>query len=143
MHVIPLANRPMHDTGIGRCLALAEPKSTADVISSLKSHLGVSTVRVAEGRDGPGRHEHVGLCPGAGGSLLDAAAVHGCTLFVTGEMRHHDVLAAVDRGITVILAGHTNTERGDLPHLRDRLATALPGCAFTVSKRDRTPWTEA
>jgi len=143
VHVIPLADRPMHDTGVGRCLCLSEPKSTADVVASLKSHLGVSTLRVAEGRGAPERHEHVGLCPGAGGSLLDAAAARGCTLFVTGEMRHHDVLAAVDRGITVILAGHTNTERGYLPLLRDRLAEAMPGCAFTVSSRDRTPWTEA
>ncbi len=143
VHVIPLADRPMHDTGIGRCLALAEPKSTADVIASLKAHLGVSTLRVAEGRGGPASHEHVGLCPGAGGSLLDEAAARGCTLFVTGEMRHHDVLAARDRGITVMLAGHTNTERGYLPLLRDRLAAVMPGCAFTVSSRDRTPWTEA
>ena len=143
VHVIPLADRPMHDTGVGRCLVLAEPKSTADVVSSLKSHLGVSTVRVAEGRGGPAVHEHVGLCPGAGGALLDEAVARGCTLFVTGEMRHHDVLAAVDRGITVVLAGHTNTERGYLPHLRDRLAAAMPGCEFTVSTRDRTPWVEA
>ena len=67
----------------------------------------------------------------------------GCTLFVTGEMRHHDVLAARDRGITVILAGHTNTERGYLPRLRDRLAEAMPGCSFSVSQRDVTPWVEA
>ena len=143
VHVIPLADRPMHDTGVGRCLVLAEPKSTVDVVSSLKAHLGVSTLRVAEGRGGPAFHEHVGLCPGAGGSLLEAAAASGCTMFVTGEMRHHDVLAAVDRGITVILAGHTNSERGYLPHLRDRLVAAMPGCEFTVSTRDRTPWTEA
>lgn len=142
VHVIPLADRPMHDTGVGRCLCLSEPKSTADVVASLKTHLGVSTLRVAEGRGGPERHERVGLCPGAGGSLLDEAASNGCTMFVTGEMRHHDVLAAVDRGITVILAGHTNTERGYLPHLRDRLAAAMPGCEFTVSTRDCTPWTD-
>ena len=143
VHVIPLADRPMHDTGLGRCKELAEPTSTADIVASLKAHLGVSTLRVAEGRGGPASHEHVGLCPGAGGSLLEAAAASGCTMFVTGEMRHHDVLAAVDRGITVILAGHTNSERGYLPHLRDRLAEAMPGCAFTVSTRDRTPWVEA
>ena len=41
-----------------------------------------------------------------------------------------------------MLAGHTNTERGYLPHLRDRLVSAMPGCEFTVSARDRTPWTD-
>ena len=129
----------MHDTGSVDA-RIVEPKSTADVVASLKPHLGVSTLRVAEGRGGPERHERVGLCPGAGGSLLDEAASSGCTMFVTGEMRHHDVMEAVNRGITVILAGHTNTERGYLPHLRDRLAAAMPGCEFTVSTRDCTPW---
>ena len=32
VHVIPLADRPMHDTGIGRFLQLSEPKSTADIV---------------------------------------------------------------------------------------------------------------
>ncbi len=143
VHVIPLLERPMADTGLGRILEPDEPRSTAEVITSLKAHLGVSNLRVAHGGSDDVRHERIGLCPGAGGSLLDAAAAGGCTLFVTGEMRHHDVLAAVARGITVLLAGHTNTERGYLPHLRDRLTAAMPGCAVTVSSRDRTPWTEA
>jgi len=77
----------------------------------------------------------IGLCAGAGGDLVDDAIDQGCQVFLTGEMRHHDVLAAQARGCTVIVAGHTNTERGYLPRLQEKLATALPGVNIRVSKR--------
>jgi putative NIF3 family GTP cyclohydrolase 1 type 2 len=54
-------------------------------------------------------------------------------------MRHHDVLAAQARGCTVVLAGHTNTERGYLGPLREQLAKMLPDVEFQVSRRDRDP----
>jgi putative NIF3 family GTP cyclohydrolase 1 type 2 len=79
------------------------------------------------------------LCAGAGGSLLEAALDQNCELFITGELRHHDVLAAQARGCTVIVAGHTNTERGYLRPLRKRLADLLPDATINVSKRDADP----
>ncbi len=79
------------------------------------------------------------MCAGAGGGLLESALAAGCELFLTGEMRHHDVLAAQARGCTVMLAGHTNTERGYLKVLRRRLSSALPAAAVTISKKDADP----
>ena len=72
-------------------------------------------------------------------ALLGAAVSNGCRAFLTGEMRHHDVLDAQARGCTVILAGHTNTERGYLKTLRKTLTKADEGVRVTVSKRDRDP----
>ena len=59
--------------------------------------------------------------------------------FVTGELRHHDVLDAQARGCTIILAGHTNTEHGYLKVLRRRLAEELPRVTVQISKRDADP----
>jgi len=42
-------------------------------------------------------------------------------VYVTGEMKHHEVLPMLEAGMSVILAGHTNTERGYLPRLAERL----------------------
>ncbi len=72
--------------------------------------------------------------------MLHAAAAAGATLFVTGEMRHHDLLEARSLGISVLLAGHTHTERGFLPHLAARLAGLCPAMTFTVSTADAAPW---
>jgi putative NIF3 family GTP cyclohydrolase 1 type 2 len=63
-------------------------------------------------------------------------------VWVTGEVSHHDALAAVAAGTTVVLAGHSNTERGFLPVLRRRLAEAFDGdLDVRVAKSDRDPFT--
>ena len=78
------------------------------------------------------------MCAGSGASLLETAAAQGPTLFVTGELSHHDVLRAHALGLEVLLAGHTNTERGYLPRLASALA-ATGGVECFVSARDRDP----
>jgi len=65
----------------------------------------------------------------------------GADVFVTGEMAHHDALAAVAAGASVVLAGHSNTERGYLKVLQARLRPALgAGVAVAISRRDRDPF---
>jgi putative NIF3 family GTP cyclohydrolase 1 type 2 len=81
----------------------------------------------------------IAVCAGSGASLLDAAAAQGATCFLTGELSHHDVLRAHALGLEVLLAGHTNTERGYLPRLAGDLATRLPGLECLVSTADRDP----
>jgi dinuclear metal center YbgI/SA1388 family protein len=134
-----LHDRPDRHIGQGRRVVLDAKVPLQEIVDPLKRALGVRQLRVATGRGAPRRHQMIGLCAGAGGSLLEAAIEQGCTIFVTGEMRHHDVLAAQARGCTVILAGHTNTERGYLKVLRRRLGKALDGVTITVSKRDADP----
>lgn len=57
--------------------------------------------------DPQARIQSVAVVPGAGG----AEHAHAHTdAFVTGEIKHHELLAAVDRGLTVIDAGHYPTE---------------------------------
>jgi putative NIF3 family GTP cyclohydrolase 1 type 2 len=78
------------------------------------------------------------LCAGSGGSLFES--VRGVDLFVTGEMRHHDVLAKVRAGSSVILAEHTHTERGFLPELAQRIRELAAGeLLVLVSARDADP----
>ena len=125
--------------GAGRVGELVEPVSLDVLVERLKVHLGLPQVRVAAAAahaDGaPIRR--LAVCPGAGGSLFEK--LRGPELFVTGEMRHHDVLARVARGESVILTDHTNTERGYLAVLAERLGAALAGADFVVSERDRDP----
>jgi dinuclear metal center YbgI/SA1388 family protein len=142
IEVYTLAPRPERGTGAGRRIVLARSCGLPAIVDSIKRRLRVPAVRVATGRDAPSRYRTAAVCAGAGGSLLDAAIAGGCELFLTGEMRHHDVLDAQARGCTIVLPGHTNTERGYLGTLRGRLARHLPKCTVTVSKRDRCPWKE-
>ena len=81
--------------------------------------------------------ESLAVCPGAGGSVFEKLGA--VDLLLTGEMRHHDVLARVRQGTHVVLCDHTNTERGFLPVLADELTSRLPGVALHVAAEDKDP----
>jgi dinuclear metal center YbgI/SA1388 family protein len=134
-----LEARPERSIGAGRRVVLDQAKPLDEVVQEVKGRLGVERLRVAVAHKTPEAYRTIGMCAGAGGDLLGDAIDQGCEAFLTGEMRHHDVLEAQERGCTVILAGHTNTERGYLPLLRERMVEALPGLNVTVSKEDEDP----
>lgn len=125
--------------GMGRIVTYRKPLAMDDVVARIKKHLGVGRLRVAL----PARVAstfRVGsaaYCPGAGGPLFDA--ISGVDLLVTGEMRHHDVLAHVARGRAVVLAEHSNSERGYLPHYARAIRASLPGVTVSVATRDHDP----
>lgn len=52
----------------------------------------------------------IALCGGAGADFMQAAADCGCDAYVTGEAKHHEYLQAKQSGITLITAGHYETE---------------------------------
>lgn len=139
VEVHELHARPMRDMGEGRRVMLDRGIPLTTLLARLKRRLGVRRIDVAEAQTPPAKYSTIGLCAGAGGSLLESAIAQGCHAFITGELRHHAVLDAQARGCTVLLAGHTNTERGYLPVLRDRLRSALPGTAISIATRDVDP----
>lgn len=113
------------DAGAGRRAVLVEPQPLDELVHALKKHLELPYLRVAAAEahlDGA-PIKSVAVCPGAGGSLFEG--VRGVDLLLTGEMRHHDVLAHRAGGASVILSDHTNTERGYLPRLASRLKAAV------------------
>lgn len=65
----------------------------------------------------------IGICAGSGASLLGDLDVD---LLFTGEMSHHEALAAIEKGQVVISLFHSNSERGFLVEvLRGQLEEAI------------------
>jgi len=124
----------LHDptVGAGR-VGTCAPTSLDALLPRIKAHLGLQHVRVAEGT---GPIQRIAVCPGAGGSLFEGLT--GVDLLLTGEMKHHDVLACAAAGTHVVLTDHTNTERGFLPAYARRLSDAVP-VDFLASSVDRDP----
>jgi putative NIF3 family GTP cyclohydrolase 1 type 2 len=139
VEIHPLEPRPLRTSGGGRRLTLDRPLAIDEIAARLKRHFGVTAVSIALPDGAAAEHGTIGFCAGAGEGLLDAAIAEGCTLFVTGEMRHHEVLSALARGCGVLLAGHTNTERGYLPILAERLRNEVTGLDAVISRLDRDP----
>ena len=76
----------------------------------------------------------VAVSCGAGSSSVFAAIAAGADGFVTGESKHHELLAAKDAGITMVDAGHFNTENMAMEPLRQRLQQRFPEVDFVLSK---------
>ena len=123
--------------GMGRRVAYARPRTLVDAIARIKKHLGVSRLRVAAPASKAFVVRSAAFCPGAGGALFDR--VGDVDLLVTGEMRHHDVLAHVATGRAVVLAEHSNSERGYLPIYARAIRDVLPGVDVTIARADADP----
>jgi len=137
--VYELLGRPQRHHGPGRRVVLDQPATITQLAERLKKHLGIQVVNVALASEHDHPLTHIGVCPGSGASLAAAARADGCEVYITGEMQHHDVIAALHSGLSLILAGHTNTERGYLPRLARKLSTMLAGVEFRVSGVDKSP----
>lgn len=69
----------------------------------------------------------VAVCGGAGADYLETARAKGCAAYITGDVRHHEFLAAGEMGLFLMDAGHFATENIAMPRLAARLGSALPG----------------
>jgi dinuclear metal center YbgI/SA1388 family protein len=137
---LPPSSEPHANVGAGRLLQLDTPISLGEAVTRLKKHLDLPTLRVAtSGTHAAGAPiARIAVCAGAGGSLFEN--IHDAQLFVTGEMRHHDVLAKLRAGSSVILSEHTHTERGYLPEFGRRLESMAEGqLRVLISERDADP----
>jgi dinuclear metal center YbgI/SA1388 family protein len=124
--------------GLGRVGQVA-PGPVGAFVDKIKAGLGAAHVLVA----GPTERtiSRAAVCAGSGGEFLHDAAAAGAELFVTGELRHHDALAAVSAGLTVVCALHSTSERTALVALEKRLSAALAGVTVARSAVDREPFT--
>jgi len=102
---------------------LKEKTTMSTLQERVKKHLGLTRIQVALRTESPNPDvQSVAICAGSGGSVLLGV---DADVYFTGEMSHHEVLAAVATGRNVILCGHTNTERGYLPVLASKLQAEL------------------
>ena len=124
-----------HVAGEGRKIVLQRSVTLHTLCEHLKKAFNLSYLRVAKGSQK--RIKTIACCPGAGASLLrDIQA----DCYFTGEMSHHEVLAAQHNNTHVILSEHTHTERGYLSIYRKILQKQLGSTLhIDISKRDKDP----
>lgn len=79
---------------------------------------------------------YVAVCGGAGADLIAAAKQQGADLFLTGEAKHHALLDANALDISVVCAGHFETEMPAVRALRTRIQNEFPDleCLLSAQK---------
>lgn len=122
------------DTGLAEALygTLPHPLEPKAFAQYVKEHLHCGGVKYTEG-DRP--VQTVGVSCGAGSGMLFDAAACGVDAFVTGESKHHEHLAAREMGVTMVDAGHFNTEDVVIAPLIAMLQNRFPEVSFTKSSQ--------
>ena len=115
---------------IGELPEAVEPRAFAE---HCKEVLNADGVRVVLG-DRP--IKRVALCSGAGGSFVETVLALGCDGYLTGELKHHEAVMAANAGLTVVDAGHFETETIVLPKLKRELEEAFPEAEFVLSDKN-------
>jgi len=129
---------PPEGHGIGRIGKVPGEATAEMLINLLKRELELDRVLVAG--DTSNIVRRVAVCAGACGKLLEEARRQKVDLYVTGELRHHDALAAAQAGMTVVCTLHSNSERKVLARLQKRLKELLPSLPTHISEADRDPF---
>lgn len=116
--------------GFGRWGNLPEPMRLDELGRRVKAALGAPFVLVAgdEGRV----CRAVAVCGGSGGSFIRDAVRCGVDVYVTGDVKYHDVQWAVAEGLAIIDAGHYATEYPVLEEIRRRLQAVFAGSGVNI-----------
>lgn len=130
------------DIGFGRVGDLPETLTLAEVAARVADRLPAPHLRFAG--DSDRRIRRVAAVGGAGDSLIAAARAAGADVLVTGDLKHHVTLDALEVGLALIDAGHHATEAAALPAWIDRLTEAAArrrlAAPVVASKVDTVPW---
>ncbi len=125
--------------GEGRVGDLPEPSSLEALAVLLRQALKCGPVQVVGDR--AGAVKRVAIACGAAGEMLTDAVRARVDVFLTGEARFHDYLAAKAQGLALLLPGHHATERCGVEDLAERLRAQWPEVEVWASEREADPVT--
>ncbi|CAI7610864.1 unnamed protein product [Penicillium crustosum] len=120
IHPSPPASIPegFESAGAGRLVTFTEKQPLTTLIDNIASGIGLPggiPIAIPQGKSVDDISiRTVGMCPGSGSGVLLRGDGELPDLLLTGEMSHHEALAATERGSVVISLSHTNSERGYL-----------------------------
>jgi dinuclear metal center YbgI/SA1388 family protein len=123
--------------GEGRFGRLQERQTLEQLAQTTKAVLKAAHVQMV---GEPSRSiERVALACGAAGEFLMDAVRIKADVFLTGEVRFHDYLAAQANGLSLVLPGHYATERFGIEELAERLHDRFPVLQAWPSKSESDP----
>lgn len=109
--------------GFGRMGKPRIPLTLASLAQNVKRTLELEYVRVAG--DPEQKITSLALCGGSGGSLLGDVIKQKADAFVTGDIKYHDAVLALEAGVGIIDAGHLGTEKHLIPALAEYIRREL------------------
>lgn len=111
-------------------LGTVEPTTAKNLAGKIAKTLNTKVRYADAGR----KIEKIAICTGAGCSLIEAAGE--IDAFITGDASHHNFLDCIQVGITLIAAGHYETEIVVVPVLVKKLQAQFPDIEIIDIKQE-------
>lgn len=126
------------DRAIGRMFKLPEPTKVSEFAKRFKEILDLPEVRIVSKSD---RYvEKIGIVTGSGMDVLLSAKEQSFDLFLTGDVKYHQALDAMNKGYCVIDGGHYGTERFFSEAMFTLMDGYLDGVEIVKSKVNVNPF---
>jgi putative NIF3 family GTP cyclohydrolase 1 type 2 len=84
--------------------------------------------------------QRVAVCTGAGASFIAQAARAGADVYVTGDVKHHEALQALELGLAIVDPGHAPSERHAVDMLAELLLKQFPSLKVARSRAEVEPF---
>jgi putative NIF3 family GTP cyclohydrolase 1 type 2 len=124
--------------GIGSVGELKEEMSLKDLANLVIEKFDISSVKLFGNEDS--KIKRVGILGGSGKSEIDLAVSKDCDVYITGDIDHHSGIDAIEKGISIIDAGHYGLEHVFTKFMYDYFRENLPLIEVQMEKH-KEPFT--
>jgi len=125
------------DEGVGRIGQLKTTETLAAFAKRVEQSL---SARVSISGELEKLISRVAVMGGSGGSSVTQASAQGADVLLTGELKHSDALDAQMLGLSLIVAGHYETEAIVLEPLMKHLQNECFDVQYKLSRTDGSPF---
>lgn len=128
--------------GLGRIGFLEKPMPLSTILKKIRSVTGAKAAGIVGNKNR--KVKKAAVCAGSCGKLILIVCAEKCDLYLTGEIKHHQAIAAQEAGVTVVCLSHTVSERFILKKVAKELQKSLKDVRIIVSRKDKDPfeWTK-
>jgi dinuclear metal center YbgI/SA1388 family protein len=124
--------------GLGRIGKLAKPMRLEQIVGRIKKYTEAKAIGIV------GNEKRLlktaAVCAGYCGKLINLAIAAKTDLYLTGELKHHQALAAQEANMNCICLSHSVSERFILKKFAKQLQNKLKKVTIKISKKDADPF---
>jgi len=124
--------------GLGRIGRLDKPMRIEQIIGRIKKYTGAPAVGIIG--DEKRLVKTAAVCAGYCGKIINTVIAEKTDLYLTGELKHHQALAAREAGLSCICLSHSVSERFVLKKFAGQLQKQLKAVTIKISKKDTDPF---
>ena len=107
------------ETGLGAAGVLSEAVSCEEFLNRVKAAWGLSWIDYYRANNN--KIKRVALCGGSGAEFWPLAKNFGADIYLTADIKYHELIDAVKAGVNIALMEHGEMEQASLPELVNKL----------------------